>query len=67
MHSPSPTPATNPVLLDVQAVASICGCSTRTVYRLADAGKMPRPYKIAPVQVASCPNRVMDCRRLPGL
>lgn len=33
-------------LLDVDRVAEICGCSARTVYRLCDAGKMPRPIKL---------------------
>ena len=38
--------ATTPVLLDVQAVAQILGCSERHVYRLSDAGKMPAPVKL---------------------
>ena len=33
-------------LLDVEQVARILNVSTRTVYRLADAGKMPRPTKL---------------------
>ena len=33
-------------LLDVRAVAAALGCSTRNVYRLADAGKMPPPIKL---------------------
>jgi len=33
-------------LLDVQAVAEMLGCSTRHVYRLSDAGKMPAPVKL---------------------
>jgi excisionase family DNA binding protein len=33
-------------LLDVQAVATLLGCSPRTVYRLSDAGKMPTPCKL---------------------
>ena len=33
-------------LLDVQAVAKILGCSTRHVYRLSDAGKMPAPLRL---------------------
>ncbi len=33
-------------LLDVQGVADILRCSTRHVYRLADGGRMPRPFKI---------------------
>ena len=30
-------------LLDVEQVAALLHCSTRHVYRLADAGAMPRP------------------------
>jgi len=33
-------------LLDVNAVAEILSCSPRHVYRLSDAGKMPRPVKL---------------------
>ena len=33
-------------LLDVQAVAATLGCSPRTVYRLSDAGKLPRPVRL---------------------
>ncbi len=33
-------------LLDVQAVADLLCCSTRHVYRLADAGRMPRPVRL---------------------
>jgi len=33
-------------LLDVRAVAAMLDCSTRHVYRLADAGRMPRPAKL---------------------
>jgi len=33
-------------LLDVQAVAEMLDCSTRHVYRLADAGKMPPPLRL---------------------
>ena len=34
-------------LLDVKAVAALLGgCSIRHVYRLADAGRMPRPIKL---------------------
>ena len=33
-------------LLDVEAVAGLLSCSTRHVYRLADAGRMPRPVKL---------------------
>ncbi len=34
------------VLLDVQAVAKLLSCSTRHVYRLSDAGRMPRPVRL---------------------
>ncbi len=33
-------------LLDVEAVAELLDCSTRHVYRLADAGRLPRPVKL---------------------
>jgi predicted DNA-binding transcriptional regulator AlpA len=33
-------------LLDSRAVAFLCGLSSRTIYRLSDAGKMPRPMKL---------------------
>ena len=33
-------------LLDVQEVASLLNCSTRHVYRLADAGRMPHALKL---------------------
>lgn len=36
----------DPVLLDVRQVAAILGCSPRHAYRLADAGRMPRPLKL---------------------
>jgi len=39
-------PPTEAKLLDVRAVAAMLDCSTRHVYRLADAGKMPAPLKI---------------------
>lgn len=33
-------------LLDVQDVSALLNVSPRTVYRLADSGRMPRPYKL---------------------
>ena len=33
-------------VLDVNAIAEILGCSPSHVYRLADAGRMPRPVHI---------------------
>lgn len=49
--SEAPTIFTKPTeaqaaLLDVRQVASILACSTRTCYRLADGGLMPRPRKL---------------------
>lgn len=37
---------TSAALLDVERVAAVCGCSTRHVRRLADAGRMPSPIKL---------------------
>ena len=37
---------TTPVLLTVKEVAEMLGLSERTVYRLSDAGNMPRPVKL---------------------
>ncbi len=33
-------------LLDVNQLSKILNCSTRHIYRLTDAGKMPRPLKL---------------------
>jgi excisionase family DNA binding protein len=33
-------------MLDVQGVAQLLNCSTRHVYRLSDAGRMPAPVKL---------------------
>jgi excisionase family DNA binding protein len=33
-------------LLDVKTVADLCDASTRHIYRLADAGKMPAPIRL---------------------
>ena len=38
--------SSNTVLLDVNQVATLLNCSSRHVYRLSDAGKMPRPVKL---------------------
>ena len=40
------TPSVESAMLDVGQVAALLRCSTRHVYRLADAGKMPRPFKL---------------------
>jgi len=39
-------PPAESALLDVEQVAALLRCSTRHVYRQADAGKMPRPLKL---------------------
>ena len=40
-------PEVHAELLAVKAVASLLGgCSTRHVYRLADAGRMPQPIRL---------------------
>ena len=42
-----PRPTDSPVkLLDVRTVADLLDCSTRHVYRLSDAGRMPAPIKL---------------------
>jgi len=35
-----------PVLFSVRNVSEFLGVSTRQVYRLSDAGKLPRPIKL---------------------
>ncbi len=37
---------TDAELLDVRTVAALLNCSARHVYRLSDAGRMPRPVKL---------------------
>ena len=41
--SKPPLPLT---LIDVQEVARLLACSTRHVYRMSDAGRMPPPLKL---------------------
>ncbi len=43
--APTATPDA-PALLDARATAALIGVSSRSVYRLADAGKMPRPVRL---------------------
>jgi excisionase family DNA binding protein len=45
LTAPGPEPAAAQ-LLDVRAVAALLDCSTRHVYRLADAGRMPAPVRL---------------------
>ena len=40
-------PPLDAALLDVEAVAELLSCSTRTVRRMADSGQMPRPVKLS--------------------
>ena len=35
------------LMIDVRVVAALIPCSERTVYRLADSGKMPMPIKLS--------------------
>jgi len=42
----SQAPSPSPIMLTVQGVAVLLACSPRTVYRLADAGRMPPPIKL---------------------
>lgn len=60
----------DPLMLTVDGVASLLACSPRTVYRLADSGRMPPPVRLGSLVrwsrqaidawvVAGCPN----CRR----
>jgi excisionase family DNA binding protein len=40
------TPPDPAALLDVRAVAALLNCSSRHVYRLSDAARMPPPVRI---------------------
>jgi predicted DNA-binding transcriptional regulator AlpA len=64
----------SPVMLDVEALASLLDCSTRHVRRCVDAGKFPQPVRLGgcvrwPRHVVEawiadgCPN----CRKRPGV
>ncbi len=66
-------PTAESAMLDVKQVAEMLQCSTRHVYRLSDAGRMPRPLKLGQLcrwrraslvewLNANCPN----CRALKG-
>ena len=37
---------TDPILLDIRAVARLLSCSPRHVARLADGGRLPQPIKL---------------------
>ena len=36
----------DPALLNVRGVAALLSCAARTVYRLADAGRLPGPVRV---------------------
>lgn len=36
----------SPVLLDVRRVAALLGCSSRHIWMMRDAGKMPSPVRM---------------------
>ena len=39
-------PGVRPAMLTVHDVGQMLNCSARTVYRLTDSGRMPRPVKL---------------------
>ena len=39
-------PGQTPVMFTVDDVADLLRCSSRTVYRLTDSGRVPRPVKL---------------------
>ena len=45
-------------LVDVHQLAEMLGCSPRHVYRLSDAGKMPRPVKLG--ALVRCEEGLLD-------
>jgi excisionase family DNA binding protein len=45
-HAASAPASLAAAMLGVQDVADLLKCSRRHVYRMADAGKMPRPIKL---------------------
>jgi predicted DNA-binding transcriptional regulator AlpA len=64
----------SPVMLDVEALASLLDCSSRHVRRLVDAGKAPQPVKLGglsrwprPVVEAWIADGCPNCRKRPGV
>ena len=45
-QEPKLPPADPGQLIGVRELAKLLGCGSRTIYRLADSGRMPRPRKI---------------------
>ena len=56
--TPILSPTADAAMLDVRAMAAMLSCSTRHVYRLADAGRMPPPIKIG--ALCRWPRRAVD-------
>ncbi len=50
--------ADRPGMLTVHDVARMLNCSARTVYRLVDSGRMPRPVKLG--ALVRWPGRVVE-------
>jgi excisionase family DNA binding protein len=46
IDEPGAKPGDPPAMLTVHDVARMLNCSARTVYRLCDSGRMPRPVKL---------------------
>jgi excisionase family DNA binding protein len=46
VSSPPPAEADAAGMYDAESLARLLKCSTRTIYRLCDAGRMPRPIKL---------------------
>lgn len=46
MTATATPPAPSALLLDVNQVADLLGCSPRQVWRMADAGDFPRPIRL---------------------
>ncbi len=59
-----PLPAPCVKLGDVRTVADKPGVSPRTVYRLADAGRMPQPLKLGSLRDGTCRKLTIKGRRL---
>lgn len=46
MTTTTPEQTSPAELLDVKGVAALLACSKRHIFRLADAGRMPRPVRL---------------------
>jgi excisionase family DNA binding protein len=46
IDEPGAKPGAPPAMLTVHDIARMLNCSARTVYRLCDSGRMPRPVKL---------------------